>query len=419
MLPRMRSGNSDRGGAPDRGDDDDDPDHDDPEHADPDHDDPSDGDDADDLERPEAHDGNDEDDAGDEDDIDEDDIEELEELELHDEDDDGIPLPPDPAAQLRAGTVRARLWYALKPKSWPKILVAAGLGQALGVVASGHFDPVAGILGLGFTLCDLAFVVLLNDWGDREVDTLKRRLAPESCSPKTIPDGILEADSVLRLGLGAGALAAAFALIAALVLDRPGALTGGLACLLLFVAYTLPPLRLNYRGGGEVLEMIGLGFALPWWNAYLQSGEAVPATLGWLPGFALLCLASALASGLADEHSDRAGGKRTFATMFGGARVRVAVEGLYIGAMLVWAAMGKLAPGLAQWWTTFPAVALMSWIHRDLGRHSRARDIDTPAGTTRYKTALHRGIWWGTALLGATLLGELLVLDVLRAGGWR
>lgn len=301
-------------------------------------------------------------------------------------------------------TIVGRVAYALKPKSWPKLLVAAALGQALGVVAAGRFDPLGCGLGFAFTIFDLAFVVLVNDYGDREVDALKRRLYPDSCSPKTIADGILEARSVMQLGLGAGALALSVAVIAEVFADRPGAIVGALGCLVLFVGYTLPPVRLNYRGGGELLEMLGVGFALPWFNAYLQSGVAAPAVLGWLPGFALLALASALASGLSDEHSDRRGGKVTFTTMFGPARVRTAVEGMYVGAMLVWAAMGTLAPHLADWWTTMPAVALMSWLHRDLTRAGRAREVDEPIGIARYKQALHRGVWWGALALAATLL---------------
>ena len=297
----------------------------------------------------------------------------------------------------------ARCVYALKPKSWPKLLVAAAFGQVLGIAAAGRFDPGGAVLGFAFTLFDLAFVVLLNDWGDREVDALKRRLFEHECSPKTIPDRILHPRSVWQLGAGAGAMALAVASIAESVALRPGALVGAALCMLVFVAYTLPPLRLNYRGGGELLELVGVGFALPWWNAYVQSGRATPPQLGWLPAFALLAFASALASGLSDEHSDRLGGKRTFATMFGAAQVRLGVEGLVVAAMLVWAAMGKLAPHLAQWWTTAPAVLLMSWLHRDLAAASRAADIDTAAGITRYKQALHRCIWWGTLLLGATL----------------
>lgn len=307
----------------------------------------------------------------------------------------------------------ARVIYALKPKSWPKLLIACGFGQALGVVAAGRFDPVGCALGFSFTLFDLAFVVLLNDYGDREVDALKRRMFPESGSPKTIPDRILEPRSVLELGLAAGAMALSVGVVAELLAARPGALLAAAGCMGLFVLYTLPPARLNYRGGGELVEMIGVGFALPWFNAYLQSGIGAPEVLGWLPGFALLALASALASGLADEHSDRLGGKQTFATLFGPARVRAAVEGMYIGAMLVWAAMGKLAPHLADWWTTAGAVLVMSWVHRELSSAGRARDVDTPAGIARYKQALHRGVWWGSTILAATLV----VRWAIGAGG--
>ncbi|MBX7081578.1 MAG: UbiA family prenyltransferase [Nannocystaceae bacterium] len=301
----------------------------------------------------------------------------------------------------------ARCLYALKPRSWPKLLVAALLGQVIGVIAAGRFDPLGAALGFGFTLFHLAFVVLVNDWGDAEVDGLKRRLFPESCSPKTIPDGILAPESVWQLGAGAGFFALGVAVLAETLAARPGATVTGALCLLLLACYTLPPVQLNYRGGGELLELLGVGFALPWWNAYVQSGQATPPELAWLPAFALLALASALASGLADEASDRLGGKRTFATMFGGARVRVAVEGLVVGAMLVLAAMSKLAPQLAQWWTTAPAVLLMSWLQRELARCSRAADVEEPEGIARYKQALHRLIWWGTAMLCATLLAGL------------
>lgn len=301
--------------------------------------------------------------------------------------------------------------YALKPRSWPKLLVAALLGQALGVASAGGFDPLAAVIGFAFTGFDLAFLVLLNDWGDVEVDRLKRRMFPETGSPKTIPDRLLAARSVLELGIAAGTFALATAAIVEMLWTRPGALLGAIGCLALFVAYTLPPIRLNYRGGGELLEMLGVGFALPWWNAYVQSGVAAPAELAWLPGFALLALASALASGLADEDSDRLGGKRTFTTLFGKAAVRAAVEGMLVAAMLVWAAMPKLAPAVADWVVVMPAVALMSWCHRDVVAASRDPDIDAPDGLGRYKAAVHRSIWWGTALLATSI-----VLRALLAG---
>ncbi len=302
----------------------------------------------------------------------------------------------------------ARWLYALKPASWPKLLVAMGLGQGIGVAAAGQVDLWGLVLGVPFTLALVAFLVLINDWGDQHVDGLKRRLYPDACSPKTIPDDVLDPGSVLLGGIGAGVLVLALAAVGEHVLHRPGLLGGAAVCVLLLVAYTLPPLRLNYRGGGEVLEMLGVGFFLPWWNAYAQSGKAMPAGMVVLPAFALLCLASALASGLADEESDRLGGKRTFTTMFGPIAVRQAVEGLVVGAMLVWAALPWLAPYYAQLWMVMPVVVVMIADYRELLADARLPDTLH----RRYKYALHQCIWRGGLMMAA-----MLALAGLLGGG--
>lgn len=296
-------------------------------------------------------------------------------------------------------------------------MVAAVLGQAIGVASTGRVELVALLLGLVFTVLHLAFVVLVNDWGDRDVDAIKRRLypglgpdaGPDGSSPKTIPDDVLDDRSVLLGGVGAGLLALAVAGLGELLLPRPGLLGGAALCLLLLVLYTLPPVRLNYRGGGEVLEMIGVGFFLPWWSAYLQGGNAMPAGLVVLPAFALLSLASALASGLADEESDRLGGKRTFTTSFGPHAVCQAAEGLVVGAMLVWAALPWLAPRYAQIWMVLPVVVVMVVDYRELlvdGR--RASD---PLHR-HYKHLLHQCIW-----RGAVMMAAMLTLAGLLHGG--
>ena len=60
-------------------------------------------------------------------------------------------------------SLRDRWLFALKPASWPKMLVAAVLGQAIGVAATGHIHWGGLLLGLAFTVFDLVFVVLIND----------------------------------------------------------------------------------------------------------------------------------------------------------------------------------------------------------------------------------------------------------------
>src|SRR5689334_4070582 len=76
---------------------------------------------------------------------------------------------------------------ALKPGSWPKLLVPMVLGQTLGAAEAGRLSLGGLATGVAFTAADAVFIVLSNDWADREVDALKRRLFPSAGSPKTIP----------------------------------------------------------------------------------------------------------------------------------------------------------------------------------------------------------------------------------------
>ena len=305
-----------------------------------------------------------------------------------------------------------RWLYACKPGSWPKLLVPLALGQAVGIASVGRVNPLALFLGLAFVLLFAAGTVLLNDYGDQEVDALKRRLFPEACSPKTIPDDILEAKSVLWAGTGAFVIAIGIALSAEIVLVRPGLTLAALSCVLLFLAYTFPPVQLNYRGGGEILEMIGVGFALPWWCAYLQSGQPSVGGLVLLPGFTLMSLSSALASGLADVQTDRLGGKRTFATMFGTTAVRQAIDGLVLGSLIFWAMLPILAPSWATSWMMIPAVMTLAQGYRRLRKTATLSDIETFQGLRAYKGCLHQAIW-----RAALLLSAIVAIWGLLAGG--
>lgn len=302
-------------------------------------------------------------------------------------------------------TERMTLWrrwsYASKPGSWPKLLVPTLLGQALGWVASGAWSWGALAFGLAFMLLDGLFIVWLNDWGDRHVDALKRQMFPLGCSPKTIPDGILPAESLLWGGVGAGLLALGVAGLAQLWLGHGALVPGAALCLGLFVAYSLPPLRLNYRGGGELLEMLGVGVALPWWQACLQSGALWHESYLLLGGYALLSLASALASGLSDEDSDKAGGKITYATRHGNWRTRVAVEvALWFGPLAWWLAA---ALGALPVWMALLASAPVLWFGHQARQSSHLAVRQAFTAQKRYKQQLHRAIWGGGLELAALL----------------
>ncbi|MDC0715131.1 prenyltransferase [Stigmatella sp. ncwal1] len=295
--------------------------------------------------------------------------------------------------------------YALKPASWPKVFVPAVLGQAVGAASAGRLSAGALAFGLLWMLADVAFIVLLNDWGDREVDALKRRMFPKGCSPKTIPDGILPARALLVAGLGAGVLALLVAGVAGVLLARPALLPLAALGLFVFAAYTLPPLRLNYRGGGEVLEMVGVGGVLPALHAYAQCGQWAPLELKLLaPGLLALCLSSALASGLSDEESDRAGGKRTFTTLLGNPVSRRASEALLVLGALLWLGAAWLSGNALPRGGLVLAALLTLFFAARVWRKSPSAVTNAFGAQAAYKLELHRAIWWATLALSAWVL---------------
>jgi len=255
-------------------------------------------------------------------------------------------------------------------------------------------DVAALIYGTAFTVLDLLFIVFLNDVADRRVDRIKREMFPDGCSAKTIPDGILSVRAMAGAGLLCGLAALVVLKHGAVTLDRPALVWAGPACLVVFLAYSFPPVRLNYRGGGEWLEGLGVGVALPVLHAYMQSGELWTIALALLPGFAALSLASAIASGLADETTDRIGGKRTYVTDHGNAAGRRRVEDLVLWGAVLWAiafrVTGIVSPLFA--WLSVAVVAI-NW-HR-LRRCSADAITQAFVAQRRYKAVLHHAIWRG------------------------
>jgi len=311
---------------------------------------------------------------------------------------------------------RTERWlYAYKPASWPKTLVPFALGQTAGAAIAGRIAWAPLALGLAFTAADTVYIVLLNDWGDRRVDALKRRLFPEGCSPKTIPDGILPASAVRRAGLAAAVAALAIAVAGEVILGRPGLVLGATAALGIFAAYTFPPFQLNYRGGGELLEAAGIGLALPTINGYLQAGTdpagglpVGPVALAVLAGYLPFSLASAVASGLSDEVSDRRGGKRTVVTSWGNGVARGLCGALAVAGVGGWVGVGVGLPGMVGLPDRLALGCLAAGATAALELPAMFRM--SPLAVTnafgpqgRYKMALHRAAWRGGLVLAMFL----------------
>jgi len=132
-----------------------------------------------------------------------------------------------------------------------------------------------------------------------------------------------------------------------------------------------------------------------------------------LPGLVMLALASAIASGLADEESDLAGGKSTFTTQFGNPEARRAAEYSLLGGALCWAIVARLAPQVLHPFSVTAGLGAIAWHMRTVMSTSPRATTNAFAEISRYKAALHRAVWDGALALTATAV-LLWILGV----GW-
>ena len=231
------------------------------------------------------------------------------------------------------------------------------------------------------------------------------RCSRTSGSPKTIPDAILHSQTVLLAGIGFGLCAASIALCGEIVIGREGLALGGLVCLAMLPLYSAPPLRLNDRGVGELVEAAGVGVLLPWFNAYAQSGEFISRELLLvLPGLVALALASAIASGLADEDSDRAAGKSTLTTQLGNAAARDAIEYAVMAGAMLWAIAARVGQHYISPFAFSAALAVLLWQWRSVVAISPRAVTNAFTEIARYKERLHRTLWGSSLALALVLV---------------
>ena len=177
----------------------------------------------------------------------------------------------------------------------------------------GHFSWRVFVIAQTYGVLAQLFIVFSNDVADWKGDVANRTYNLYSGGSRVIPEGKL---TPRQLALAALLVSIALSGLAAYVgfgQKQPLMLFFAAATVGLVWAYNFPPLRLAYRGGGELLQALGVGVVLPLVGFYLQCGAL--ALLPW-PAIApvfLLGWAGNLLTSLPDYPSDFATGKRSFA----------------------------------------------------------------------------------------------------------
>lgn len=267
------------------------------------------------------------------------------------------------------------------------------LGQAFACHQTGRFELRFAALAFLFGAVDHLAIVFANDYADRDADALQERATLVSGGSRVIIDGLLSARAVGR----AAAVSALVLLIgsaaAGVMFARPLLPVFAAVALFLLWAYSFSPLRLSYRGYGEMLQGVGVGIVLPLVGWYAQSGELARAPLGALAPLFLLAFAGNVLTALPDREGDLRADKRTWPTRRGDARARRDALVL-IGVAL--ALSTQVGPALPPAWRALavgpPALALLlalTWLRRPA--------LPFVLAAASAGTLLHLG--WSVALL--------------------
>ncbi|MGH8008837.1 MAG: prenyltransferase, partial [Candidatus Binatia bacterium] len=191
------------------------------------------------------------------------------------------------------------------------------LGQALSFHQTGRLDWRIFALVHLFGLFDQLYIVYANDYADIETDRRNRTSTVFSGGSRVLVEDSLRPEQLKTASLAMAGLSVLCGVLLTITDGRWLAVPIIGVSLALLWMYSYPPVRLNYRGGGELLQMCGLGVVLPVFGFYAQSGSlsGFPWPLLWaiLP----TQLACALATALPDEPSDRVSRKHTAAVLLG------------------------------------------------------------------------------------------------------
>lgn len=258
---------------------------------------------------------------------------------------------------------KARLWRGFwqlaDPKIWVASTVPMAVGGALAYAHRGAFDWPWFLAGAAAVYCIEIGKNAVNevvDW----LSGVDRYVAPDKRTPfsggkKTIVDGLLTVREAAIIAVAAMAAGAAIGLVVAFTREF-AVLWFGLAGFFASIFYSLPPLQLAYRGGGEAAVGLTFGPLITCGTFLVQAGTVtlevflVSIPLGFLIAGVLWI------NQYPDYEADKRGGKMNGVVRLGkkkaGAVYALLLGGAYLGAAAVAVYSGNFFWFLA--WLSLP-----------------------------------------------------------------
>lgn len=205
---------------------------------------------------------------------------------------------------------------ALRLQFYPMTFLAYWAGA---LAAGRPLDAQAFVLGGAVLFSVEAATVLSNELVDEPSDRRNRYYSAFNGGSRVLIERLLSRKALQNAAVGASAAATVLlALLGALESASYLTVTVMGATSVLAVGYTLPPLRLCYRGLGELTVALTHSFGAVYAGYLLQGGDiAAKAPLALSACLAAAIVPAILLAGVPDAEADRATGKRTAAVLLG------------------------------------------------------------------------------------------------------
>ncbi len=219
---------------------------------------------------------------------------------------------------LYCDLVKALAWIqAARPLAHANLAIPLLVGEVLGWAVVGEWNLQLVLLTHVALVLDQLFIVFSNDVADEEADHANEHATPFSGGSRVLVEGKLSAQSLRRASWVAAAALLALAATMALGMNRPLLFPLWVAGIALMWAYSYAPLRLSYRGHGEIAQGLGLGVVLPLIGFYTVTGSLVGMPWPALAPLFVLGFAGNINTALPDQQPDAATDKRTWPVRFG------------------------------------------------------------------------------------------------------
>ncbi|MCB9641112.1 MAG: prenyltransferase [Myxococcales bacterium] len=248
---------------------------------------------------------------------------------------------------------------ASRPASQSYIFLALVLGQTMAYHAQRRWSWEVFFWVTLWGILDQLYIVYANDLADIEADQANQTATIFSGGSRVLVEGSLTPKELRR---GLIVVLIAFGCVSLWLSWRTtGWITPlSLLSLALLWAYSYPPLKISYRGGGEILQMFGVGFVLPILGFLAQTKNIQ--TLPWEEVFYLLPtqLACAMSTALPDAPSDRAVGKKTTSVWMGESIAKGALLSLHLVSLwFSWRHFSAPNGKALRHWLLLPFVSLL------------------------------------------------------------